>query len=131
MTRHMPDKRNVLLIDCDTAVCEETQKALREAGYGVTTVSTAEAARSVFRDEQQKIDVVLIDVIWSDEIGPFLASELYCIRPDVMFLLYTELAEDLEIFDNTVIRGIVPKDLTKQELSEVLEGAFFKKVLQQ
>lgn len=127
----MPDKRNALLIDCDPAVSEETQKALREAGYDVSAVFSAEAARSMFRDEQERIDVVLIDVIWSDEIGPFLASELYCIRSDVMFLLYTELAEDLEIFDNTVIRGMVPKGLTRQELSEALEGAFLKKVLQQ
>lgn len=127
MTRNMRDRKNVLLIDCDPVVCQKTEKALRETGYEVRAVSSAAAARNMFLDEQQEIDVVLIDVISSDEIGPVLTSQLHCIRPDVVFLFYTELATELEIFDTTIIRGLVPKGLTKQQLSEALEKVFLSK----
>lgn len=83
--RTLPPMR-VLIVDDQVAVRAVSVRILREAGCQVIEAATAEEARRICVSDDEKIDLVLLDVVLPDERGDLLAQHLRHLRPELKLL---------------------------------------------
>jgi CheY-like chemotaxis protein len=117
----MSDRKRILMVDDDTVLCELTQEVLKETGYDVIAVSDVEEARAAFSDNHYKFDLILLDHGLSGVSGEEFAADFLRLRPDIPIALYTGAAVSLEEVRPKGIRAVIPRPLTKSELTAALE----------
>jgi len=71
----------ILLVEDEPAVRETTQRILTGCGYSVLVAEHAQAARAIFQENGEKVDLLLTDVIMPGESGPALAKDLVWSHP--------------------------------------------------
>ncbi|MBI2400718.1 MAG: PAS domain S-box protein [Deltaproteobacteria bacterium] len=71
----------ILLVEDDPKVRDFTRTALVRHGYNVVTGGNVAEALAVFEKEQEDIEMVLCDVILSDQSGPQLVDQLLAKKP--------------------------------------------------
>ena len=84
----------VLLAEDEPAVRDFTKRALERAGYTVLTAGTGDEALQASREWQDRIDVLVTDVVMPGMHGPELAYRLRQERPDIGLLYISGYAED-------------------------------------
>jgi PAS domain S-box-containing protein len=83
--RTLPSLR-ILVVDDEPAVRAVTVRILEEAGCSVIEAATAEHARKICVSDNEKIDLVLLDVVLSDSRGDALTRQLRDVRPTLKIL---------------------------------------------
>jgi PAS domain S-box-containing protein len=71
----------ILLVEDDPKVRDFTRTALARHGYNVATAGNVAEALEVFEKENEDIDLVLCDVILSDQSGLYLVDQLLAKKP--------------------------------------------------
>ncbi len=114
----------ILVVDDEEIVRSLTVQVLERAGYEVVSVGGAEEALAVVAEE--KLDLVVSDVMMPGRTGVELLSELRAERPDLPVVLMTggspepdRTARALEIGAS----AIVYKPFTHAELRSAVEAA--------
>ena len=120
----MSGRKTILVIDDDDFVSEMTKQVLEKIGYTVIVATNAEAALTVFSDNPQEFDLIMVDHILSDANGVELAGDLLRIRPDIPIVLYTGGQATFEDVRPKGICAVIPKGLSRRELGERLRFVF-------
>src|SRR5260221_2119766 len=128
-SREMP---HILVVDDEKSVGEHLEFPVREEGYGVEGVHSAEAARRKL--ESQIFDIIISDIRMPGESGVDLLKFAKEIAPGSFFLLMTALpALDTAIAalnsgaDRYVIKGDSLVDQLRLAVHEVSESLKWKK----
>ncbi len=72
----IPSFKTILVVEDERMVREATCQVLRALDYSVFAAENAAAARKLFLDHSQDIDLLLCDAVLPDENGYVLAREL-------------------------------------------------------
>ncbi|MBM2837701.1 MAG: sensor histidine kinase response regulator, and, heme-binding [Deltaproteobacteria bacterium] len=83
----MQGKETLLLIDDDKDILSITRMMLEGCGFSVLTANSGRKGVNIFRENTDKIKVVLIDLIMPDMDGIEVFREMKKIRSDVKVIL--------------------------------------------
>ncbi|MEW6349020.1 MAG: PAS domain S-box protein [Thermodesulfobacteriota bacterium] len=112
----------ILLVDDEPSVIQMSRQTLERLGYRVTTVSSAEEALAVFRDDPDRVDLVISDMTMPKMTGKALAQELMAIRPDIPIILCTGFSELISEHEAEAlgIRALVMKPILRNRIAETV-----------
>ena len=80
-------RETILLVDDEEMVADVGQKMLQKLGYRVVLAKSGRKAVEIFKRLQQRIDLVILDMIMPDRGGSETFDQLKAIAPDVKVLL--------------------------------------------
>jgi len=80
-------RETILLVDDEEMVADVGQKMLQKLGYRVVLAKSGRKAVEIFKRLQQRIDLVILDMIMPDMGGSETFDQLKAIAPDVKVLL--------------------------------------------
>ena len=115
----------ILLAEDEPAVRDFTKRALERAGYTVLTAGTGDEALRVSREWQDRIDVLVTDVVMPGMHGPELAYRLRLERPEIGLLYVSGYAEDAVAGGGEFATpgGFLPKPFTSDALARAVRRA--------
>jgi len=114
----------LLLVDDEDLIIDVGEQMLRKLGYEVLLASGGEKAIEVYTDNQDRIDMVILDMIMPDMGGGETYDRLKGINPDVKVLLssgYSINEKANEILERGC-NGFIQKPFDLRELSEKIEA---------
>ena len=118
----------ILLVEDEDAVRVFSARALRNKGYLVLEANCGEAALSLLKTDNQRVDLLITDVVMPEMDGPTLMRHVRQLRPDMKVILISGYTEDRfrEHIDNTGLVYFLPKPFSLKQLAgkvkEVLRG---------
>lgn len=119
----------VLVVDDEEAVLEVAREFLETIGYRVFTASNGREAIEVYRNNQDQIDIVLLDIVMPTMGGSEVYDRMSEIDPDVKVLLssgYSINGKAGEILERGC-NGFIQKPYTIKELSAKIKDVLHKK----
>jgi len=112
----------ILLIDDETMILNVAGDMLKALGYTVITASDGSAAVNLYRDQQQHIDLVILDMVMPDMSGEDVFDEIKKINPCAKVLLssgYSLNGKDSKIIARGC-DGFIHKPFTMGDISKQL-----------
>jgi DNA-binding NtrC family response regulator len=85
-THALPELATVLLVEDEEAVREIIERTLGNLGCHVLSASRSSEARQLYASAEQKIDLLLTDVVMPGGLGTELYEELAATDPDLKVL---------------------------------------------
>jgi len=82
-------EESILLVDDEELIIETTRELLQKLGYDVFIATGGEEAITVYRENMEKLRMVVLDMIMPDMGGGVVYDRLKEINPDVKVLLST------------------------------------------
>jgi two-component system cell cycle sensor histidine kinase/response regulator CckA len=118
-------KGTVLLVEDEDAVRAFASRALALRGYEVLEADSGETALNVFGDNQEKIDLVLSDVVMPGMDGPTLLRELRKRGAKTKIVFISGYAEDAfeKNLEGQTDFAFLPKPFTLKQLAEAVKQA--------
>jgi len=116
--------KQILLVEDDPMICELAAKILKGAGYDVSAVGDAVAARQRFDEKNGLFDLLFIDVELPDGNGLDLTEELLKQKPGIPVLIFSgskESSLESRITENGY--GFIPKPFSLRKLLDRVEAA--------
>jgi len=110
----------ILLVDDEDITMEVGEEILRELGYTVITARNGLEALAAYKNSQDDIDLVILDMIMPDMGGGKTYDELKKINPDIKVLLssgYSISGEASEILERGC-NDFIQKPFNMKQLSE-------------
>ncbi|WP_298270808.1 response regulator [Geobacter sp.] len=101
----------ILVVEDEVGVLNLAARTLRGRGYNVLQAGSPATAAEIFRQNRERIDLVLSDIVMPDMSGPKLAEELRLLRPDIKVLFMSGYTED----------SIVPREISRDRTSFILK----------
>ena len=117
-----PGTESILLVDDEEMIIEVGQEILEEMGYRVYLARTGREAVEVYRDNQQEIDMVILDMIMPDMGGGEAYDKMKEIHPGVKVLLssgYSVEGQASEILARGC-NGFIQKPFSAKQLSQTI-----------
>jgi len=116
---------NILIVDDDIAILELNKKILTEAGYTVTTASSAKQALE-FLENETVVDLLISDIIMPDMDGFELAHVISHVYPDIKIQLCSGLSEHhgKTVTNDELYEAILHKPYTANELLKHVKTLF-------
>jgi PAS domain S-box-containing protein len=121
-------QETVLLVDDEDMIIDVGTRMLKKLGYKVFTARDGKEAIAVFQKHQEKIDVIVLDMIMPQLSGGETYDQIKKIKPDVKVLLssgYSINGQASEILKRGC-NGFIQKPFNLQNLSQnlraILEG---------
>jgi CheY-like chemotaxis protein len=116
----------VLLIDDDQMVADVGEQILRNFGYGVYKAKNGSDALELYRIHQDKIDMVILDMVLPDMDGGDAYDRLKMINPEIKVLLASGYDIDHQARDHLErgCEGFIQKPFNVKELSEKKERSW-------
>ncbi|MBW1716876.1 MAG: response regulator [Deltaproteobacteria bacterium] len=122
--RFIKEARTVLLVDDNKCLLEVCQEFLEAMGYRVLIAREWKEAIEVFRQNQNEIDLVILDIGMPTMDGGEAYDRLKEITPNVKVLLLTGFSIDGEATE--ILRrgcnGLIQKPFRMNELAEKIRG---------
>lgn len=118
----------ILLVDDEYMVIDIGKEILEKLGYKVITAASGTEALDVFKNNQKKIDLVILDMIMPDMSGRDTFENLKSCRADVKVLLSSGYSIDGQATEilNSGCEGFIQKPFSLKQLSrkirEILDG---------
>ena len=118
----------VLLVEDEGPVRKFGVRALRNKGYKVIEAESGEAALDVIRNVEERIDLLITDVVMPRLDGPRLVREVREMRPDIKVIFISGYAEDAfrQRLDRDSDIDFLPKPFSLKQLAskvkEVIGG---------
>jgi two-component system, cell cycle sensor histidine kinase and response regulator CckA len=120
-----PKCKTVLVTEDDPIILRMVTTMLERLGYGVLSASTPNEAIRLFRESNNKIDLVITDVIMPEMNGRDLTEHLVAIKPGMKCLYmsgYTaNIITNQGVQDERVC--FIQKPFTKNELEAKVQEA--------
>jgi two-component system, cell cycle sensor histidine kinase and response regulator CckA len=116
--------RTVLLVDDEKAVREVGRRMLQRLGYEVLTAENGHEAVVVFREHQQEVLCVILDLTMPDSNSAAVFEEIRRVGPDVPILISSgySAARVEELFAGKNIAGFIQKPYLYPGLREKLRA---------
>jgi len=115
----------VLLVEDNEMVRDLTRSMLEELGYAVLSVASPRAALELCQNGDQRVDLLLSDVVMPDMRGPELRERSRAIRPGLEVLFMSGYAQSLIVGPGASEEPIrfIQKPFTMAELARSVERA--------
>lgn len=111
----------ILLVEDEPAVRRVLVQGLKKYGYKVLVAKNGRSAIELAQRTQEKIDLMLSDVVMPGVSGPEAAQQIYQSRPDLKILFMTGYTEDVRI-PPTILRKPFTAQSAAQRIREVLDA---------
>ncbi len=118
----------ILLVEDEPEVLAVAKEMLEECGYHVIQADSPPAALDLVKQQSQKIQLLITDVVMPNMTGPELAGQVTTIRPGVKVLYLSGRIGNTVVRDGGVIPGaaLLHKPFTTDDLArkvrEVLDS---------
>lgn len=109
----------ILLVDDEDMIVTVGEQILERLGYTVIIAKSGKEAIALYKEDQEKIDMVILDMIMPDVGGKMAYEKLKEINPDIKVLLssgYSITGQAQEILDKGC-NGFIQKPFNLKELS--------------
>ncbi len=119
----------ILLVDDETIILDVSEDMLKTLGYKVFLASGGNEAIEIYRENKDKIDLVILDLIMPDMGGGETYKVLKSINPDIKVMLssgYNISGEAAEIMKQGV-NDFIQKPFTMTKLSHKIRNVLEKK----
>jgi DNA-binding NtrC family response regulator len=115
--------KTVLLVDDEEIVIGVGEQMLKKLGFSVLTAKNAKEALDVYKNNQNHIDFVVLDMILPDMEAADTYIELQSINPAIKVLLSSGYGAGRQTSDliSRGCRGFIQKPFNMQSLSEKIE----------
>jgi CheY-like chemotaxis protein len=110
----------LLLVDDEDRVIDVGEQMLKTLGYSILVARSGKEAIEIYKDNQDRVDMVILDMIMSDMSGGETYDRLKEISPGIKVLLssgYSIEGQATEIL-NRGCNGFIQKPFSMSELSE-------------
>lgn len=113
---------HILVVDDEDIICEVTADALEMLGYEVSVCKDGTTAVEFFRDSQDKVDLVILDLVMPDMNGWTVCRKIKEINPNVKVLLTSGFTKDTipEKALHEAVDGFLEKPVQIIELSRIV-----------
>ncbi|MCG6536528.1 MAG: response regulator, partial [Syntrophales bacterium LBB04] len=116
----------ILLIDDEDLVMEVGEKFLKVMGYRVLKASEGEEAVETYRNHQEEVDLIILDLIMPKMEGGEVFKRLRKISPEVKILLSSGYSLDAKV--SQIIKqgacGFIQKPFDMEQLSQSIRAIF-------
>jgi len=112
----------ILLIDDERTVAFTLSKMLRSLGYDCTSVGSSEEALDIYRQDYDKIDLIITDWAMPGITGDRLAELVTEIRGDAKVIIYSAFSGELDQvkFRSNGIRDSLEKPISMENLANTV-----------
>ena len=121
-------KETILFVDDEDMIIEIAEELFEQLGYKVLTARSGKEAIEIYEENEERIDIVILDMIMPDMSGSDTYDRMKEIDPDIKVLLSSGYSIDgraTEILDRGC-NGFIQKPFKMKELSlklrEILDG---------
>jgi DNA-binding NtrC family response regulator len=113
-------KETILLVDDEEMILSTARSLLEKIGYKVHLGKGGQEGVHVYKEQNHKIDLVILDMIMPGMGGPEVYKRLKKINPDVKILLASGYSLNSQAFYllKKGCHGFIQKPFTIQNLSE-------------
>jgi CheY-like chemotaxis protein len=116
----LPGSETILVVDDQPATLKVARILLESFGYKVLAAGNAQEAMILFRQQQDRIRLMLTDVVMPDITGPQLAERLLRIKPELRVVYMSGYPND-ELRDRGL--AFLPKPFNPAGLSKAIREA--------
>ncbi len=116
----MKGSETILLVDDEDMIIDVTQDILKLFGYNVLTAKGGKEAIRAYKKKQDKIDMVILDMIMPGMNGGEVYDKLKEINPDIKVLLssgYSLNGQAAEILERGC-NGFIQKPFNSTDISK-------------
>src|SRR5690606_4767348 len=92
--KHLTGHGGILLVEDEDSVRQFSARALRTTGYEVFEADSGEQALEVLDDENNRIDLMISDVVMPEMDGPALLTKVRERLPDLKVIFVSGYAEE-------------------------------------
>ena len=117
------ESETVLLVDDEEIVIGVGRQMLEKLGYSVLTATSGKEALSIYRDHQDEIGLVVLDMIMPGMGAGDTYDELQAIDPSIKVLLSSGYGVDQQTSEilQRGCKGFIQKPFNMQVLSEKIK----------
>jgi two-component system, cell cycle sensor histidine kinase and response regulator CckA len=117
--------RRVLLIDDEPAVRVVTARLLRELGHQVITADSGRRALELFREQHDRIDLIVLDLTLPERSGEQILDDLLQVRSDVPVVITSgfQAADASQLLGRPNVIGFLEKPHTLSTLETIVAAA--------
>jgi PAS domain S-box-containing protein len=118
----------VLVVDDEVMILEVAREMLVELGYQVITAGGGDEAIALYRQHQEDIKLILLDMIMPDKSGQETFNEIKAINPEAKVLLcsgYSLNGEASKILEQGCL-GFIQKPFNIHQVSQAIREAILK-----
>ncbi|MEI6521549.1 MAG: response regulator [bacterium] len=120
------DKKLILVVDDEHVVRETVRLMLEDLGYNVITANDGEDGVRVYRENAQKISLVLMDMVMPNLNGVEAFYKIVTINPEAKVILASGFSTfDEKIMEHMYVSGLklfMKKPYLQYELGRALSG---------
>ncbi len=122
-------REHVLVVDDEDQLLDMYERQLKRLGYNVTCFNRPTEALEMFKEAQNKFDLVITDFTMPTMNGLEFAKEIRSIRPGLPIILCSGVSETLPAatIEQAGIRTVVYKPLGKAEMAQTIRQALDNK----
>ncbi|RPI79767.1 MAG: PAS domain S-box protein [Desulfobacteraceae bacterium] len=115
-----PGQETILLVDDEEMILGTAQSLLEKIGYQVIAAKGGREGVDVYKEQNKKIDLVILDMIMPGMGGAEVYKHLKKLRPDVKILLASGYSLNSQAFQllKKGCQGFIQKPFTIQNLSQ-------------
>jgi signal transduction histidine kinase/ActR/RegA family two-component response regulator/PAS domain-containing protein len=120
----------ILLVEDEMPVRMFAAHALTNKGYKILEADNADSAIEMIKNNNEKIDVIISDVIMPGISGPAMITEIKKNLPDIKVIFISGYAEDsfINSFCNDEASYFLPKPFTLKELAHKVKEVMNKRI---
>jgi len=122
-------KETVFLVDDDDMIADVSEMILKSSGYDVVTAKSGKEAIEVYKENNSRIDMVILDMILPDMGGGDTYDRLKEINPRIKVLLAS--GYDIDYQGRDIMErgcdGFIQKPFNMNELLEKIRGILTSK----
>jgi PAS domain S-box-containing protein len=117
---HIHGPRTILIVDDEEMIRSVSTAMLGECGFETIEAADGEEALRIFREQGDRIDLVLLDACMPQMDGLMVFKELRRIRPEIKVLLATGYSKQQVAaqFSGLGLNGFIQKPFTLDRLSD-------------
>jgi len=122
-------KKTVLMVDDEDMIIDVGTRMLNKLGYDVLSAVSGEEAIEVYKQNQHKIDLIILDMVMPQISGGEAFDKLRKLNPDVKVILssgYSIDGEATEILDRGC-RAFIQKPFNLQMLAQMIKAVLKNK----
>lgn len=129
-TQSIRGHETILLAEDETMIAQVTTEMLKSLGYEVLNAYTGEEAALVYRENRDRIDLVIMDMVMPGGGGGPAVDKISGINPEVKVILssgYSLNGMIKEVMDRGGIRDFIQKPFLISEMSEKIREILDRK----